>query len=30
MNTMIENKLDPIGLDTAEEAFELIRAEAGE
>lgn len=28
-NTMIENKLDPIGLQTAEEAFELIREEVG-
>lgn len=28
--TMREKKLDPIGLDTAEEAFELIKQEVGE
>lgn len=28
--TMRERKQDPIGLDTAEEAFELIRKEVGE
>lgn len=28
-NTMLDNKLDPIGLSTAEEAFALIREEVG-